>query len=224
MCGRAPGVIPRPSTVVTLLLLGLTLSAAVALRLAPPSSEDDNAWFVPEAGGTRPAVEAGSAPVPNTDPVHDILERPLFQPGRRLPSALRPLLGAPPLPEPAGRLVGVVIGPDRRGALFAEADDRITTVKQGGILQGWTVQTIEPDRVILVSAQGQRTVSFVPDPIRAATPMPAGPAVAAPAGKNLWQQILAPTPLDSATTGQPNRGQPIGGQPAARTRRAGEAR
>lgn len=205
-----------PFIAVALLLLGLTLSAAVAVRLAAPPSEADDPWTTPESAAARQATEAGSAPAPNADPVRDILERPLFHPGRRMPSSLGALRGAPLLAEPAGRLVGVVIGVDGRGALFAEADNRVTLVRQGSTLHGWIVQTIEPDRVILVSGQGQRTVNLVTDRIRAATPVPTGPAVAVPAGQTLWRPTPSPIPLDPATAGQ--------SAPAASGRRAGEGR
>lgn len=203
-----------PFIAVALLLLGLTLSTAVALRLAAPPPEGDDPWATPEPGATRPAVEAGSASASDANPIRDILERPLFHPSRRMPSALGALRGAPPLAEPTGRLVGVVIGLDGREALFAAADNRVTIVRQGGNLHGWIVQTIEPDRVILVSGQGQRTVNLVTDRIRAATPAPAGAAVTVPAGQTLWRPTPSPIPLDPATAGQP----------AASGRRAGEGR
>ncbi len=213
--GGAPGVTRPPFIVVALLLLGLTLSAAVAVRMAATLSEGDASWVMPKPGAARPAVEAGSASAPDADPVRDILERPLFHPGRRLPSALGGLRGAPPLAEPAGRLVGVVIGGEGREALFAGADNRVTIVRQGGTLHGWIVETIEPDRVILVSAQGQRTMNLVTDRLRPATPVPAGATVAVPAGQTLWRPTPAPTPLDPATAGQPS---------ASSGRRVGEGR
>lgn len=213
--GGAPGVTRPPFIAVALLLLGLTLSAAVAVRLAAPPSEGDDLWATPEPGAARPAVEAGSASTPNADPIRDILERPLFHPSRRMPSALGMPRSASPLAEPASRLVGVVIGVDGREALFAEADNRVTIVRQGGTLYGWIVQTIEPDRVILVSGQGQRTMNLVTDRIRAGTPVPAGPAVAVPAGQTLWRPTPSPIPLDPATAGQPA---------AASGRRTGEGR
>lgn len=208
---------PPPSIVAALLLLALGLSVAVAVRLAgsPPEGGDDP-WSPPGPAAARPAaVEAPRAHAPSADPVHDILERPLFLPGRRLPSALGSLRGAPRLAEPAGRLVGVIIGANGREALFAGADNRITIVRQGGTLHGWLVETIEPDRVVLTSAQGQRTMNLVTDRLQSATPVPAGAAVAVPAGQTLWRPTPSSVPPDPATAGQPA---------AAGGRRAGEGR
>lgn len=207
----------RPSfIVVALLSLALTLSAAVAVRLSGPPPESEDLWPPPETSGTRPATaaEAARASAPSADPVHDILERPLFLPARRLPSALGSLRGAPRLAEPAGRLVGVIIGTNGREALFAGADNRITIVRQGSTLHGWLVETIEPDRVVLISAQGQRTMNLVTDRLQPSTPTPAASAVAVPAGQTLWRPTPAPVPLDPATAGQS----------AAGGRRAGEGR
>lgn len=193
-----------PSVVAALLLLALALSAAVAVRLASPPPGGDDGWAPLEAAAARPAaVETARASAPSADPVHDILERPLFLPGRRLPSALGSPRGAPRLAEPAGRLVGTVIGANGREALFAGADNRITTIRQGGTLHGWLVETIEPDRVLLTSAQGQRTMNLVTDRLQAATPAPAGPAIAVPPGHTLWRPTPSPVPLDPATAGQP---------------------
>ncbi len=197
--GGTPGVTRPPFIVVVLLLLGLTLSAAIAIRLTAPPSEGDDPSLMASPATVRSAGEAGSAPIPNANAAHDILERPLFRPRRRMTSALGELR-APPLAEPIGRLVGVVIGTDGREAMFAEADNRVMIVRQGGTLRGWIVETIEPDRVILTSAQGQRIMNLVTDHLRPATPVP---AVAIPAGQTLWRPMPAPIPLDPATAGQP---------------------
>lgn len=201
--GGAPGVTRPPLLVVALLLLGLALSAAVTVRLTTPATEDDGPWLVQAPAATPSNVEAGTASAPDAEPVRDILDRPLFHPRRRLSSALGVLRGAPPLAEPASRLIGVVIGTDGREALFAEADNRVTIVRQGNALRGWIVQTIEPDRVILISAQGQRTMNLVTDRLRPVAPVPAGPAIAVPAGQTLWRPTPSPMPLDPATAGQP---------------------
>lgn len=213
--GGAPGVTRPPFVVLGLLLLGLTLSAVVAVRLTAPVSENDDPWAAPETAATRSTADAASASaLGGADPVRDILDRPLFHPRRRLSSALGTLRGPPPLAEPAARLVGVMIGKDGREALFTEADNRVTIVRQGNALQGWMVQTIEPDRVILTSAQGQRTMNLVTDRLQPTTPVPAGPAIVVPAGQTLWRPTPSPVPLDPATAGQP----------AASGRRAGEGR
>ena len=177
----------------------MTLSAAIAIRLtAPPPDGDDPSPMISPAA-VRSAGEVGSALIPDANAAHDILERPLFHPRRRLSSALGEVR-APPLAEPIGRLVGVMIGTDGREAMFAEADNRVIVVRQGGTLRGWMVETIEPDRVILTSAQGQRIMNLVTERLRPATPVP---AVAIPAGQTLWRPVPAPMPLDPATAGQP---------------------
>ena len=191
-----------PVSVVVLLALGLTQSAAVALWLAAPAAEQEAAAVPPLPAATAPAAGSADARAPETDPVRDILQRPLFHPRRRLDSMNEAPL-APPLAEPAGRLVGVIIGANGREALFLEANSRVTILRQGSILHGWKLETIEPDRVILTSARGQRTMNLVTDRLQAVAPVPAGPAIAVPAGKTLWRPVPAPMPLDSTTSGQP---------------------
>lgn len=204
----------RPSfMVVALLVLGLTQAAAVALRLTAPAAEREDDWAPPETdiaslgdspSATGPAAEPPGAPAPDADPVRDILERPLFHPRRRLSSLGEPRAAQPPA-EPSGRLVGVLIGVNGREALFAEANNRVTVVRQGGSLQGWKIEMIEPDRVILTSSRGQRTMNLVTDRLQPtlSVPVPTGPAIVVPAGQTLWRPVPTAGPLDPATAGQP---------------------
>lgn len=213
----APRVTPPPFIVVALLLLGLAQSAAVVIRLTAPASERDDTWALPDPaappGATGPAAASAGVPAPDADPVRDILDRPVFHPRRRLSSLGEPRSTQLPA-EPAGRLVGVMIGATGREALFAEANNRVIIIRQGGTLHGWTVETIEPDRVILTSSQGQRTMNLVTDRLQPLVPGPAGPTVVVPPGQTLWRPVPAPVPLDPATSGQP----------AARGPQAGEGR
>lgn len=200
----------RPSfMVVALLVLGLTQAAAVALRLTAPAAEREDDWAPPETaadapGATGPAAAPARPPAPDADPVRDILERPLFHPRRRLASLGEPRTAQPPA-EPSARLVGVLIGANGREALFAEANNRVTVVRQGGSLQGWKIEMIEPDRVILTSSRGQRTMNLVTDRLQPtlSVPVPTGPAIVVPAGQTLWRPVPTAGPLDPATAGQP---------------------
>lgn len=83
--------------------------------------------------------------------------RPLFSPTRHPP--IVPVAAPPPQPPepvaptpppPTATLIGVVIGPSTRMAIVTSGSaEKPVTVRPGLSLGGWTVENIEPDRVVL---------------------------------------------------------------------------
>jgi hypothetical protein len=88
--------------------------------------------------------------------VAEILKRPVFSAGRAPPA---PMVAAKPEPPRLqGRLAGVVLQPDFKEALFARPGGKPLAVKEGDVIDGWTVGKIEEDQVTLTSAFGEQVV------------------------------------------------------------------
>ncbi len=97
--------------------------------------------------------------------IASILERPLFAPDRRgppPPKADQPIGSAAgrAAPEITGRLGGITIGPgEDKEAVFERGEgEKPLVVKEGDDVDGWTVSSIEADKVILTSTFGQREI------------------------------------------------------------------
>jgi hypothetical protein len=94
----------------------------------------------------------------------EILARPLFTPSRRPPpppvEAQEEEVEAPKTPPVlTGRLAGMLIVPNElKEAFFTRESEQSVSVKEGDNIDGWTVSSIEPDRVVLTSAFGERVV------------------------------------------------------------------
>jgi hypothetical protein len=114
----------------------------------------------PAPGGSVAIVEPPAAP--DFDALaEEILQRPVFSPDRK-PPAEAPVEAEPvevkAPPELKSRLAGVIIGPDDKEAFFARDAETSKSVKEGDEIDGWTVTSIEPDRVTLKSDFGEKTV------------------------------------------------------------------
>jgi hypothetical protein len=115
--------------------------------------------------GEDAAVGDDAAPDDADTQVASILERPLFAPDRRGPpppktadQAAGPVGKA--APEITGRLGGITIGPgEDKEAVFERGEgEKPLVVKEGDDVDGWTVSSIEPDKVVLTSTFGQREI------------------------------------------------------------------
>jgi hypothetical protein len=122
---------------------------------------------VAAAPSDRPADDTSGAVDQSADDVDtqvaSILDRPLFAPDRRGPPAPKaPDQSAGPAgraaPEITGRLGGITLGPgDDKEAVFERGDgEKPLVVKEGDDVDGWTVSSIESDKVVLTSTFGQR--------------------------------------------------------------------
>jgi len=84
-----------------------------------------------------------------------ILKRPLFTQGREPPE--QKVVKKEP-PKLQGRLAGVMMRPDTREALFTRPSGRPIAVKEGEVIDGWKVASIQSDRVVLTSEFGEQVV------------------------------------------------------------------
>jgi type II secretory pathway component PulC len=125
-------------------------------------------------------VDAGQLTASKVDRlVAEILKRPLFSQGRQPP---QPKIVKAEPPKLQGRLAGVVLRSDLREALFTRPGGRPVSVKEGEIIDGWTISRVEAGQVVLTSAFGEKIVKptygtleeIVPGrrPAKKATPAP----------------------------------------------------
>jgi hypothetical protein len=155
----------------------------------------------------RPGEDAatGNDPAPDDadTQIVSILERPLFAPDRRGPpppktadQAAGPTGKA--APEITGRLGGITIGPgDDKEAVFERGEgEKPLVVKEGDDVDGWTVSSIEPDKVVLTSTFGQREIQ----------PTFGASGEAPPRNKSSSQKEVAGTDSPAAPPAQPPAG------------------
>jgi len=92
----------------------------------------------------------------------DILERPLFNADRRPVEITEPAeieaLNTANTNAADFKLVGVVMSPDGSQALLLKSDRQIESVFLGNKIEGWKLQSIDPDSIVLV--KGVKTIQL----------------------------------------------------------------
>lgn len=140
--------------------------------------QDESAPVEPDGGGVAklsdPAVKQTDAPfaLPPIENYAEVTMRPLFSATRR---------PAPPQAVPRGSLepaslvlTGVILTSDGRMALVQEAKSpKPTRLKEGQEIQGWTVQSILPDRVVIHRGTVEQAVKLHDDSKRVRFTAPA---------------------------------------------------
>jgi general secretion pathway protein N len=129
-----------------------------------------------------------------------VAERPLFQPSRRpapppAPKAAPPIAEAvatqtaPPATTPAPppvlapmTLLAIVISDNKREAVLGLAGGKSSTLAEGETLDGWTLASVLPDRVVFRLAATEKEVTF-----------PVGQATARPAPSKIAKNPTPPT-------------------------------
>ena len=117
----------------------------------------------------------------------DILARPLFTASRHPPAGDR-AAGSAATAALKGRLAGIVVSPAGSEALFIESGKtKATSVREGESFEGWTIERIEPEHVMVRAGARLETVEPAGDKARIVAPT-VTPARAAgfvvPAGAN----------------------------------------
>ncbi len=123
---------------------------------------------LPDLSGTiaAPSVVAGETPqnlepLPPIDSFDEVVERPLFFRGRRPPD---PDAAPPPEAEAAPKadfvLTGLVIvaGKERLALLRPVGSKTVERVHQGQEIEGWRVEAIHADRVVLKKGETVREI------------------------------------------------------------------
>lgn len=183
----------------SLVLLGAASIAAVSSFVVARQPGEVSA--APVRARPVPVTERQS---PNVDAlIAEILQHPLFSPSRQppdaAPSAEEAKAEKEPL-KPPGRLEGTAVLPGIREALFEREGDKPIAVKEGQNIDGWTVTSIEPDRVVLHSDDGEQIVKPAndaharPKPVLAANRKAPKPKHVAIGGPNAQPAPTGPQP------------------------------
>ncbi len=137
-----------------LLLLGLLsalLSAALALELRgglPGAVETAAPVASPEVAAVAPPPAEDATPERTRALVAAILARPLFEQDRRPTAEAH----AGPAANGEARLAGIMVSPSGRAAIFAPAEGgKASVLREGDVLGPFTVQTIAPGAVTVLS-------------------------------------------------------------------------
>ncbi len=116
--------------------------APVALNAAPPAN-------------VVPASERVVSPAKPIKAFSETLARPVFHASRKpAPKLVTATPEAAAAESPALKLVGVVIGPEGRSALVRmPSAAELVEVSVGERIDGWRLETIESDRIMLKSGK-----------------------------------------------------------------------
>jgi hypothetical protein len=150
----------RLTLVLLLLCLALGTLVTRALRDAAAMPEtrlvDDTQPAVDApAAGKRPNTLPPALPTVAVQTYQEILQRPLFIRGRQPSEKPQPAPVRAPAKQLHQQLEGVAISRDTRVALLRDPRSRVQfSVEEGNLWEGWLVEQVLPDRVIL-SADGQ---------------------------------------------------------------------
>lgn len=143
--------------VLTLILGGVLLAIALAPWLIPASRLVDGS-SLPAATRSEASAPPPLAPQP-IEAYAATVERPLFTATRRAaPASLAPAERTTGLILGRYRLTGVIVTPRKRSILLASAGNRTQTVVLGEAIDGWTLRSVERDRIVLENGGKQEVV------------------------------------------------------------------
>lgn len=153
----APGGWTRRRLVGVCVLLAVSAAAPWLddPRAAPPPPQDPQTI-------AAPGVEAGRRVLPPLEQLIATRDRPLFLAGRRE----GPVPAAPSVlgPQPGSalaryRITGVAISGEGRLAMAKDlGTGRLVTLREGEALEGWTVESVTLDHLVLRSGEQRRAV------------------------------------------------------------------
>nr|WP_294514492.1 hypothetical protein [uncultured Rhodopila sp.] len=138
-----------------LLLFGLAAGLAVVLALESGAPDE-----APDIAAALPAPPPGTAGAPDQAVLAALaprlLGRPLFSPDRRPATRTVPAPDATETELP--RLAGVIVGPARRSAIFADTAGHPHVAAEGAGIGRFTVRRIAPGQVTVTSSEGERVL------------------------------------------------------------------
>jgi len=145
-----------------IILLGVAavLAAIVVFDQLRPSSTDNVVQPVRRQAVVEIAQESGPF-LPDQGTFSAITARPLFRSDRRPPAApiVTPVETVTPVTvddtPPDFVIVGVVTGPDSRGAATVRDGTETRRVYIGDTVQGWRIDRINPDGVVVTRGDGR---------------------------------------------------------------------
>jgi general secretion pathway protein N len=137
--------------------LGLGTWAVNELRAAPVTVQDQDA---PAAANTTPVTSTPAAfALPPMQRFAVVTERPLFSPDRRPPQHADDTAGA----WSSFVLAGIIITSASREALVVHGKPQsIAHIQEGQALEGWTITSIYPDRVVFRDRLSEHELKLIP--------------------------------------------------------------
>jgi hypothetical protein len=128
----------------------------------------DETPSLPTAGAMpRPRAISDNRVLPPATAFAAIVQRPLFLPGRKPEPEIAPprIVAEVPvqplaLPPLSATLVGVLMSPDGSSVILRLDDGKTATLREGGIIQGWTLKQIAPDRVSFLLGSTNLDLAF----------------------------------------------------------------
>jgi hypothetical protein len=119
----------------------------------------------PQPAADLPEIPGWEVPVPPMSKYGEIIERPLFTSDRRPPppdeQPVAETQQVTPQTKPDVRLLGIVITEGKRQALLQEGrDDKVVYAEPGVTVQGWTVESIESEQVVLVLGEQREEIDL----------------------------------------------------------------
>jgi general secretion pathway protein N len=139
------------------LCLGLGALAVSELRAAPVAAQDEGP---PAAASKTPATSTPAEfALPPVQRFAVVTERPLFSPDRKPPQHADDTAGA----WSSFVLAGVIITSASREALVLHGKPQtIAHIQEGQALEGWTVTSIYPDRVVFRDGLSEHELRLIP--------------------------------------------------------------
>lgn len=139
------------------LCLGLGALAATELGDAPAMAPDQPS---PRAGIKSPATSGVTAfTLPPLQRFAVVTERPLFSPDRKPPQNADDTAGA----WSSFVLTGIIITPQSREALILHGKPAVVAhVEEGQALEGWTITSIDRDRVVFRDGLNEHELRLTP--------------------------------------------------------------
>ena len=159
------------------------LAALIVVELRPDAAGSDPALPPSQLLASAPAATPAGLDGNLGTLADTLLARPLFSQTRRPPNVAGPVASAPSIAAPLPRMTGILIDGPRRSAIFAAPatpGGKPVIVAEGGRIGPFTVQTIEPQQVIVIGPEGKRTVRTSFDPTLQPPPMPQPVGLGAP--------------------------------------------
>jgi len=137
------------------LLFGLAMRQLIApVSLDLPVSPDYRGDTV-----TAAAVSEDQAQNKAPTDFSEVVSRPLFTAGRKPPAPPPPPTVAENRALSAYSVVGIIVAPDRAVAVLRGPSGSSLHLRKGQVLEGWTLETIESNKLTFVSGDQRQEVT-----------------------------------------------------------------